>query len=174
MKKVKSIPHVLVSTLAALLDVRFLRRLVCIFACMVIGGNMSALIAQDEIGEQQRSKQLSEILHKQAAAWNRGDISAFMMTYWKSEKLTFSSGGKTERGWEATKARYMKRYPDRATMGKLAFKNLETQELGSDAALMLGTWHLDRAEPISGNFSLVWKHIDSRWVIIHDHTSSNP
>jgi ketosteroid isomerase-like protein len=29
----------------------------------------------------------------------------------------------------------------------------------------------EESEPASGNFSLVFRKIDGRWVIVHDHTS---
>ncbi len=116
--------------------------------------------------------ELTQIVLKQAEAWNRGDLSEFMTPYWKDERLTFSSGGKTKRGWQATLDNYRLNYPNREAMGKLAFANLETQELGTDAMLMLGTWHLERSEPIGGNFSLVWKRIDGQWLIVHDHSSA--
>lgn len=115
---------------------------------------------------------LEKILNEQEQAWNRGDIDAFMLPYWKSESLTFSSGGETQRGWNATRDRYKARYPDQKTMGKLSFSNLETHPLGTDAALMLGQWQLQRDEPIGGNFSLVWRREGDRWMIMHDHTSA--
>ena len=115
---------------------------------------------------------LIHVVQKQAIAWNRGDLAEFMSPYWKDERLTFSSGGKTKRGWQATYDNYKKNYPDSKTMGKLTFSELETQELGPDAMLILGTWHLDREEPVGGNFSLVWKRIDGKWVIVHDHSSA--
>ncbi len=115
---------------------------------------------------------LIQVVQKQSVAWNRGELSEFMSPYWKDERLTFSSGGKTTRGWQATYENYKKNYPDGKTMGKLTFSELETQELGPDAMLMLGTWHLDRVEPVGGNFSLVWKRIDGKWVIVHDHSSA--
>lgn len=115
--------------------------------------------------------ELAAIMDKQSAAWNRGDIAEFMKPYWRDDRMTFSSGGTTERGWEPTYQRYKKKYPDQATMGKLVFGNLESQELGSDVILMLGTWKLERADPAQGNFSLVWKRIDGQWVIVHDHSS---
>lgn len=117
---------------------------------------------------------LERILSEQCAAWNRGDIATFMEAYWKSPDLTFSSGGATTRGWEATRDRYLKRYPDRAAMGTLEFSQLEVRLLGDEAALMLGRWNLQREEPVGGNFSLVWQKIDGVWVIIHDHTSVSP
>lgn len=117
---------------------------------------------------------LERILAEQSDAWNRGDIATFMEAYWKSPDLTFSSGGATTRGWEATRDRYLKKYPDRATMGTLEFSQLEVRLLGDEAALMLGRWHLQREEPVGGNFSLVWQKIDGLWVIVHDHTSVSP
>jgi beta-aspartyl-peptidase (threonine type) len=118
------------------------------------------------------ASELKSIVEKQSEAWNRGDLEQFMVPYWRDDRLTFSSGGTTERGWNATLRRYQKRYPDKLTMGKLVFGDLETMELGEDSVLMLGTWKLERAEPIEGNFTLVWKKIDNHWVIVHDHSSS--
>ena len=111
------------------------------------------------------------MLASQADAWNRGDIDGFMAYYWKSPNLTFSSGGTVHQGWQATIDRYRLRYPNRAAMGTLAFDLDQVRPLGPDAALALGRWHLDRVEPIDGNFSLVLQRIDGAWVIIHDHTS---
>ncbi len=117
-------------------------------------------------------RELIRIVKKQSDAWNRGDITEFMSAYWKDARLTFSSSGKTHRGWDVTLANYEKNYPDRETMGKLTFSEFETQELGADAMLMLGRWHLDRTESIGGNFTLVWKRINNQWLIVHDHSSS--
>lgn len=97
-----------------------------------------------------------------------------MEHYWKSDDLTFSSGGKTTRGWQTTKDGYKRRYPTRDQMGRLTFDRLEAFPLGDTAALLLGHWRLDRANPVGGNFSLVFRKIDGAWVIVHDHTSQAP
>jgi beta-aspartyl-peptidase (threonine type) len=120
----------------------------------------------------EQAAKIESVLHEQADAWNRGDIDAFMEHYWKSDSLTFSSGGKITRGWQATKDNYRRRYPTRQEMGKLSFSQLEITPIGSDGALVLGHWRLDRAtSPVSGNFSLAFRRLDDRWLIIHDHTS---
>jgi len=112
------------------------------------------------------------VLSRQAEAWNRGDIDGFMEHYWKSEALTFSSGGQTTRGWKSTKENYQRRYPTQEKMGRLTFSELEITTLGENAALVLGHWRLARDEsPVGGNFSLVCRKIDGKWVIVHDHTS---
>src|SRR5262245_14111314 len=115
---------------------------------------------------------IQSVLTQQADAWNRGDIDAFMKHYWKSDNLTFSSGGQITRGWQRTKENYQRRYPTREKMGQLTFSDLEITPLGDSAALVLGRWRLKREEsPVSGNFSLVCRKIDDQWVIVHDHTS---
>lgn len=115
---------------------------------------------------------LTNIVYKQQAAWNRGDIDGFMQAYWKSDKLTFSSRGETRRGWETTRKKYLQSYPDKATMGKLTFSSLEVDQLSEDVAMMLGEWQIVGEKPAEGNFSLVWRKIDGMWVIVHDHSSS--
>jgi beta-aspartyl-peptidase (threonine type) len=115
---------------------------------------------------------IAAMLDEQAQAWNAGDLERFMEHYWKSDDLTFSSGGETTRGWAATLARYRERYPTAEKMGRVSFDSLEITRLGPSAALVLGRWHVDRdAEPLQGNFSLVVRKLDGRWLIIHDHTS---
>jgi len=115
---------------------------------------------------------IQSVLTAQADAWNRGDIDAFVDHYWKSDALTFSSNGETARGWTATLNRYRERYPTPEKMGRLEFKELEITPLGDSAALVLGQWKLDRENnPVAGNFSLVFRKLDGRWLIVHDHTS---
>jgi ketosteroid isomerase-like protein len=116
---------------------------------------------------------LTQILHAQQAAWNRGDVDAFLEGYWRSPELTFSGASGIARGWDAVLARYKKNYPDKAAMGQLEFSNLEIRFLGADAALLLGRWHLTRDKgDIGGVFSLVWQRFPEGWRIIHDHTST--
>jgi uncharacterized protein (TIGR02246 family) len=120
-------------------------------------------------------EEVARILDAQVKAWNRGDIEGFMEHYWKSDELTFNSGGKTIHGWSATLDRYKQRYAPPEKMGRLRFDIDLVRPLGETAALVLGRWHLkinDQAP--HGNFSLVFERIDNRWCITHDHTSLVP
>jgi len=114
-----------------------------------------------------------ERLTAQDAAWNAGDLEAFMEPYWQSEDLTFSSGGKVTRGWESTLKHYQSRYPTREIMGQLTFSDLEIRGLGRKSALVLGRWRLERENPIGGAFTLVMRRERGRWIIVHDHTSKD-
>jgi beta-aspartyl-peptidase (threonine type) len=113
------------------------------------------------------------VLDAQAAAWNRGDLDGFMAGYWKSPELTFFSGNAVTKGWQATLERYRKRYRDDGRpMGKLAFKDLDIQMLGADAALVRGRFELLRGEEKStGLFTLLVRRFPEGWRIVHDHTS---
>jgi uncharacterized protein (TIGR02246 family) len=112
------------------------------------------------------------VLNAQQAAWNRGDVDAFLNGYWRSPELTFSGSSGVSRGWDGVLSRYKKNYPDRAAMGQLDFSGLEFRFLGPDAALVLGKWHLKREQgDIGGVFTLVWQRFPEGWKIIHDHTS---
>src|ERR1700720_1468789 len=116
---------------------------------------------------------ITKILEAQQNNWNKGNVDAFLEGYWHSPDLTFSGSGGIARGWDGVLARYKKNYPDRAAMGQLDFSALEFRLLGKDAALVLGHWHLARAQgDIGGVFSLVWQRFPEGWRIIHDHTSS--
>jgi beta-aspartyl-peptidase (threonine type) len=116
---------------------------------------------------------IQEVLKAQQAAWNRGDVDAFVVGYWQSPELTFSGSSGVSRGWDGVLARYKKNYPDRAAMGLLGFSELEFRFLGADAALVLGKWHLKREKgDVGGVFTLVWQRFPEGWKIVHDHTSA--
>ena len=61
--------------------------------------------AQDEPSSEP-ARSIRQVLEDQAAAWNRGDLDAFMEGYWRSEDLVFTSGGNVQRGWQTTLDRY--------------------------------------------------------------------
>ena len=115
---------------------------------------------------------IRNVLLTQQSAWNDGDIGQFMEFYWNSDELTFSSGGKVTRTWQGTLENYKQRYPSRQEMGELAFQNLEITMLGPQAAFVLGDWKLSRKSGmLGGNFTLVFRRLDGKWLIVHDHTS---
>ena len=116
------------------------------------------------------------MLDVQVAAWNRGDLEAFMQTYWKSPKTAYVGASGVFRGWQSVLDRYRRTYPDRSAMGKTTFSQLEITMLSPEAAVILGHWHLARASgKLGGVFSLVVRKFPEGWKIILDHTSAmNP
>ena len=135
------------------------------------GNRTAATIPSAALDEQ--SEAIRAVLATQQAAWNRGDIPAFLEGYWNSPELTFSGGDGIVRGYAGLLDRYRKSYPDRAAMGELDFSGLEIRILAPDAALVLGHWHLKRAAGDAGGvFTLVFRRFPTGWRIIHDHTSA--
>jgi len=115
------------------------------------------------------------VLERQQAAWNAGDIDAFVAEgYWNSPALTFLSGGDWNRGYDETLARFHARYgADTSGMGTLTFSELEAELLGPASALARGRWHLayEGSDDLGGLFSLVLRRTQDGWRIVHDHTS---
>jgi uncharacterized protein (TIGR02246 family) len=112
------------------------------------------------------------VMDDQTAAWNRGDIDAFMQGYWNSDKLIFVSGDNVTRGWQQTLDNYKKNYATTEKMGKLTFSGLEIDVLSKDAAVVLGSWSLERAgDNPHGKFTLIFRKFKNGWRIVRDHTS---
>jgi ketosteroid isomerase-like protein len=117
---------------------------------------------------------IRKVLDDQAAAWNRGDLVAFMDGYWKSDKLSFFSNNDKTAGWQATLERYRKKYQgEKKEMGKLAFSEVSVELLGGGHALVKGRFRLTRKDDApTGIFTLILRKLPEGWRIVHDHTSS--
>ena len=112
-------------------------------------------------------------LDAQVEAWNAGSVRGFMEGYARADSLTFLSGGTVRQGWEEALYGYLRSYPDRETMGTLAFSDLTVRALGPDRALVWGRWRLQRASDAPGGlFTLVLAETPDGWRVVHDHTSS--
>lgn len=117
--------------------------------------------------------QIRAVLETQEAAWNRGDIDAFMKYYWRSQKTLFIGANGVTRGWQAVLDRYHRAYPDRKAMGRLTFSNIEVQQDCPRAAVVIGEYHLQREKDNpSGVFTLNFRKFPEGWRIVVDHTTA--
>ena len=113
------------------------------------------------------------VLEEQQAAWNKGDIDAFMNGYDRAETTTFVSGDELHQGWQMVLERYKKTYKSREDMGTLSFSELSIKPLSTDFALADGRWQLTRAnDKPHGRFTLLFQRINGNWRIVHDTTTS--
>lgn len=110
-------------------------------------------------------------MRAQESAWNNGDIQGFMTYYWKSDSLKFIGSKGITYGWQKTLDNYLKSYPDKAAMGTLTFNLKECTQLSPASIYVIGSWHLEKEKAVGGYFTLLWKKIDGKWVIVADHTS---
>ena len=121
--------------------------------------------SQDEIA-------IRSSIEKQRMAWNTGDLNEFMETYWQSDSLMFIGKSGVTYGWQNTLNNYKKGYPDTAAMGKLDFNLLEVKKISDTYFFVVGKWHLTRSiGNIGGHFTLLFRKIKNKWVIIADHSS---
>lgn len=128
--------------------------------------------AQSASQQSQIKSEILKVMNDQTEAWNRGDVDSFMKGYWNSEKLTFVSGDTVTRGWQPTLDRYKRNYNSREKMGTLTFTDLTVDVLSKDAAIVLGSWALARAnDNPKGKFTLLFRKTREGWRIVHDHTS---
>ena len=122
-----------------------------------------------------------DVLEAQRAAWNAGDLSAFMTGY-EPLSPTFVTSKGVRRGYAQLAADYAARYADASAMGTLNFADLELRDIVPDlAALAIGRFILtpaksaagESAQEATGWFSLVLRRNaeTGAWCIIHDHTS---
>jgi ketosteroid isomerase-like protein len=116
----------------------------------------------------------------QAAAWNHGNITAFMEPYENSPETTFI-GSTVRKGYGPILDRYKQAYTSREQMGTLSFNGIEVRLLAgscgkAEFAVVTGHFHLERgakgaAKKDDGIFSLVWRNGTNGWKIVVDHTS---
>ena len=115
---------------------------------------------------------IRKILDDQTAAWNRGDIDGFMNGYWENDSLMFIGKSGVTYGWYNTLKNYKKNYPDTAAMGKLIFTLIKVKKLSKEYYHVTGKWFLKRSiGDIGGHYTLLFRKINGRWVIISDHSS---
>ena len=109
---------------------------------------------------------------EQLRAWNAGDINGFMNTYWHDDSLMFIGKNGVTYGWQNTLNNYKKGYPDTAAMGKLNFDIIQVKRLSTVYFSVVGKWHLTRSiGDIGGHFTLLFRRVKNKWVIISDHSS---
>lgn len=122
----------------------------------------------------QSQEAIRQVLVTQQAAWNRGDVVAFMQGYDDSPETTFI-GTTIAHGYAMILDRYRKKYASHETMGHLEFTDLQVRMLGPNHAVVTGRYHLTRTQAGGGDaagvFSLVFEKEPAGWKIILDHTS---
>ncbi|MGI8555969.1 MAG: YybH family protein [Pyrinomonadaceae bacterium] len=142
-----------------------------IFVCLLILYGASFSFAQSKADEKIKTE-IRAVMDAQVSAWNAGSIDGFMQGYRNSPELTFVSGTNVTKGWQPTLDRYKKSYDSKAKMGVLTFSDLEITVLSKDAAVVLGSWALQRdADNPHGKFTLTFRKFKDGWKIIIDHTS---
>ena len=123
-------------------------------------------------GQSKDEAEVRNVLATQNAAWNRGDVDAFMVGYWENDSLMFIGKSGVTYGYKETLANYKKNYPDTTVMGKLTFTLIQVKQLSPEYFHVTGKYYLTRTiGDASGHFTLMFRKINGKWVIISDHSS---
>lgn len=138
-------------------------------AVLYIAFALCSSIALGQIRVPGMPTQVLHTMESQQNAWNSGDLDAFMVGYWESDSLLFIGSRGVNSGYATTLENYKKSYPNKDAMGTLIFKNRSWTQISENAGLLIGSWRI--SEEAHGMYSLIWKKIDGRWVIVADHSS---
>lgn len=118
------------------------------------------------------TKQIADVLYKQAAAWNNGNIEEYMHGYWNNDSLLFIGSKGPVYGYKPTLERYKKSYPDKEAMGELSFSDLTFKRLSHEYYFVTGRWSLQRdKDNPNGYFTLLFRLMNGKWQIVADHSS---
>lgn len=123
-------------------------------------------------GQTKDEKAITSLLNQQSKEWNSGSLDNFMKGYWANDSLLFIGKNGPKYGYKTTLSNYKKGYPDTATMGKLTFNILSMKKLSSVYYFVVGKWSLARTiGDVQGYFTLLFRKIKNKWVIVVDHSS---
>ncbi len=121
-----------------------------------------------------QNKDVDDIKHlllRQRDDWNKGNVTEFMKGYWENDSLLFIGSAVTN-GYQKTLDNYKKSYPDTAAMGHLDFEFVEFRKLSPEYYFVIGKWHLKRTiGDVGGAYTLLFRKIKGKWVIVVDHSS---
>tara|TARA_Y100000815_G_scaffold248529_1_gene249707 strand:- start:419 stop:853 length:435 start_codon:yes stop_codon:yes gene_type:complete len=121
------------------------------------------------IAQNSDEKAILEIMAQQEKAWSDGNIEGFMQGYWKSDSLTYYSGGRITKGWQTTLDNYKKGYPNKDYTGTLNFTIDQITQINDGAYYVMGQYHLKRkVGDANGTFMIIFKKIDGVWKIVAD------
>jgi ketosteroid isomerase-like protein len=144
--------------------------IIALCACVQVGAGEN---------ESDEAAKIKQVLEEQAKDWNDGNVDRFVQGYWRSEETVFVGASGIARGFSGVLARYKRDYPDKKAMGHLSFSNLEVHPTCADSAYVLGEFSLERDSPVtgkretkSGYFTLYFRKISDKWVIVADHTTA--
>lgn len=140
---------------------------------VVVGACAPAPRQAGGAGDGAVQSQISAMLARSAAAWNRGDLDAFVSDYLDSDRTTYIGRRGVIHGRAAIRAVYAPRFTTPGAQDSLSFDRLEVDSLAPGVINVIAEYVLSRGDSTvaRGPTSLVMEWVDGRWQIVHDHSS---
>ena len=136
-------------------------------SCLLAEFFFSASFAQS-----QNEKDITTVLYQSASDWNKGSLEGFMKSYWNNDSLMYVGSKGVTYGYNNILNSYKKSFPDTAAMGNLSFDILHVKRLSAEYYYVVGKYTVVRTMGnAEGHFTLVFRKIDGKWVIVSDHSS---
>ena len=118
-------------------------------------------------------REIVDMMTRSAAAWNRGDLDAFVSDYRPGVRTTYIGRSAVIRGPDPIRAVYAPRFAPGAVRDSLSFEDTEVDLLAPGVANVISWYVLSRGDSVvrRGPTSLVMLREGGRWRIVHDHSS---
>ena len=149
---------------------------VWVLGLVVIAGASAGMAAQsgDQLFTATRLQlDVTKVVIAQEAAWNKGDINAYIAFYKDADDTVAMISGPV-RGMKNIGAALRLNYPNAASMGKLEQSSVAVRALGEDFALATGEYDLMRPRKnggeVKGTFTEVMEKGPGGWKVIFSET----
>lgn len=109
------------------------------------------------------------VLTANAAAWNEGNLTAFLNGYDQSGAVRLVNGADIVTGINGVRKHYQAVVERAGAMGRLTFSNLDVTMTAPEVATVNGRYaHESGPAKTTGAMTMVMKQVDGRWRIVQD------
>jgi uncharacterized protein (TIGR02246 family) len=109
------------------------------------------------------------VLSANAAAWNEGNLTAFLNGYEQSGAVRLVNGGDIVTGINSLRKHYQALVQGAGAMGRLTFSDLDVTMTAPEVATVSGRYALESGPAkTTGVMTMVMRQIDGRWRIVQD------
>ncbi len=147
-------------------------------ATLVAGCTIEPATPGADVGEEEPEflVQVQDMLARQAAAWNRGDLEGFMSAYERSPATTYIGAPGLVNGFDAIQRRYEPYFGPGAERDSLTFADVVARELDPRFGIATARYVLSRGDEVTstGPFTLVLVRGEGAWRIVHDQSAADP
>jgi ketosteroid isomerase-like protein len=114
--------------------------------------------------------ELNTVLSAQEAAWNKGDLTAYL-SFYKDARDTQAMFTSPIRGLASIRNAYLLSFPNAEAMGTIDETEIAVRPMGENFALVTGVYHLARNKKAGGTtdglFTDIFERTQRGWKIVY-------